>query len=97
MSIHHVDKRCIGSNSSTPADHLSTRQQLTLSRNPLNTILTIGTHSLPQLERHSLGLQLLLVARLNLHRIRPDNLLDLATLEAHFGLAHDFCLGAWQS
>lgn len=56
--------------------------------------LTVGAHCLSQLERHRLGVQILLVSRLDFDGIRPDDLLDLSALEAHLGLAHNLCLGA---
>lgn len=72
-----------------------TSHDMSISQEKRKTKLTIRTHSFPQLQGNSLNIQILPITRLHLHRIRPNDLLNLSRLERHFGLAHDFCIRAF--
>lgn len=56
--------------------------------------LTIRTHRLAQLHFHYIRLEVMLVTGLNLYGIRPNDLLDLSTLEAHLRFSHGLRLRA---
>lgn len=60
-----------------------------------NRALTVSTHGFAQLHGDLVRFELFLVARLDFYSICANDLLDLPTLEAHLGFAHDLGVGSY--
>jgi hypothetical protein len=63
---------------------------------PVLSQLTVCAHSFPQLECHGVGIQILLISRLNFYRIRANHLLDLPRLKTHLRFAHNLGLRTYK-